>query len=152
MEATIKKIVLNPISNIIPADYLKNNKTVETLILLEGFTEIENSAFLGCLNLQRAFLPESLEIIGKGAFAGCESLAEIVIPNNVKTIGNCAFMDCKSLPEIKIPNNVKTVGDYAFSSCENLKEILIDNTEEYVKQNWSKAWHYTCGAKTTYLR
>ena len=128
METTAKRLVLNPISKIIPELYLTDNQTVETLILLEGFTEIRRGAFSDCTNLKKVFLPGSLKILGDGAFHGC-----------------------KSLPKIEIPNSVKTIKFEAFYDCDSLTEIIIDNTEEYVKQNWSRNWDVHCNAKVTYL-
>jgi hypothetical protein len=129
MGVTTKRLILNPISKIIPRAFLRDNKTVETLILKEGFTEIGDYAFSYCTNLKTVYLPESL-----------------------KTIGYEAFSCCTSLTEIEIPNNVETIEGFVFYGCTNLKEIRIDNTEEFAEQNWAKYWKSLCEAKIAYLR
>jgi hypothetical protein len=129
MEVTTKRLILNPISKSIPKNFLRYNITIETIILKEGFTRIEEYAFANCRSLKKIYLPESLKTIGYGAFCRCASLTEIEIPNSVKTVGRDAFY-----------------------RCENLKEIIIDNTEEFVDKNWAKNWKSNCNAEITYLR
>jgi ectoine hydroxylase-related dioxygenase (phytanoyl-CoA dioxygenase family) len=129
MKITTKRLILNPISKTIPENFLAYNKIVETLILKEGFTMIEEYAFSNCTNLKTVYLPESLKTIEYGAFCRCASLTEIEIPNKVETIERLVF-----------------------HGCTNLKEIIIDNTEEFVEQNWDRDWKSLCEAKITYLR
>jgi hypothetical protein len=129
MEITTKRLILNPISKTIPERFLMDNGAIETVILLEGFTEIKRQAFYLCKNLKTIYLPESLETIGEFAFAWCKSLTKIELPNSVQT------------------NEYKS-----FAWCENLKEIRIDNTEEFVDQNWDRNWKSSCDAEIIYLR
>ena len=68
-----------------------------------GLTEIRDSAFYNCQNLQSITIPNGVTQIGDVAFFGCESLESIVIPEKVTQIGYSAFEDCKSLKNITIP-------------------------------------------------
>ncbi|EAX85600.1 surface antigen BspA-like [Trichomonas vaginalis G3] len=66
--------------------------------LLEGVISIEDSAFIGCANLQAVLLPEkSLVKIGQSSFEGCINLRQITIPSSVVSIGENAFSNCPLL-------------------------------------------------------
>ena len=121
--------------------------------------EIGEYAFLGCSNLKKIDLPESLVKIGEGALRECTSLESLVIPRGVKAlpkalcawdsslrsvvlpagledIGSHAFAYCSSLDGVKIPAGVKHIGSNVFSRCFSLTEIALPSSikelESYV--------------------
>jgi len=65
--------------------------TIESIILHEGITRIEESAFTNHGYLQTVTLPTTLTEIGDNAFSGCRSLMELSLPESVKKIGDDAF-------------------------------------------------------------
>ncbi|EAY03390.1 surface antigen BspA-like [Trichomonas vaginalis G3] len=66
--------------------------------LLEGVTSVEDSAFMGCINLRSVLLPEfSLIHIGRSSFQGCSNLRQITIPSSVTSVDTDAFKDCPLL-------------------------------------------------------
>jgi len=62
-------------------------------------TVIEASAFAGCSELERVYLPDSLISIKEAAFYNCPNLVEINIPDSVTEIADNAFKKCGNLPE-----------------------------------------------------
>lgn len=108
--------------------------------------------FLGCNNIKKVKLPDSLEVIGDKCFSGCEELCEIslgsglikigayafertsinnlVLPENVRSISEGAFLDSR-LKEIKLNNGIKEIGAEAFSGCR-LKGLNIVSSVETI--------------------
>lgn len=60
-------------------------------------THIGDSAFYGCINIQKVVLRNSITTIGQTAFYHCASLIEITIPESITHICSGAFADCTSL-------------------------------------------------------
>ena len=135
-----------------------DNAEVITSDMIEGYTHIGYSAFIGCSHLTSIDIPNSVTSIGYGAFAGCShlvsinipnsvtniegsvfedctSLASITIPNSVTSIGSCAFAWCSSLTTIAIPNSVAGIGESTFWYCSSLTSVTIPNSVIYIRQN-----------------
>ena len=55
-------------------DFFVNNNHIKTINILPNITEIGDSCFSGCKNLQHLILPESIQIISKNAFSSCKNL------------------------------------------------------------------------------
>lgn len=66
----------------------------------EGVTEINNSAFYECRQLQKVVLPNSLQSIWEKAFRYCSALTEMEIPSDVWHITDDVFEGCTSLRRI----------------------------------------------------
>ncbi|MCR5202596.1 MAG: leucine-rich repeat domain-containing protein [Lachnospiraceae bacterium] len=64
---------------------------LNTIVIPEGVTTIEDDTFNGCINLGVVVLPESLEVIGDEAFKDCHNINTMVIPGNVAYISNTSF-------------------------------------------------------------
>ena len=74
-----------------------------TFVIPFGITEIDNSAFSSCSNLESVIIPDSVTSIDSNAFSGCSGLTEIYIPGNVASIGDSAFRACNNLTSISLP-------------------------------------------------
>lgn len=103
-------------------------KSLQSIILPEGITVINNGAFLNS-GLEAITLPESLEGIGQSVFSGTR-LKEITIPANVGALGTSAFegSDAGPMPLEKVIFNGSKIMDiepYTFKNCVNLKEITL---------------------------
>lgn len=103
-------------------------KSLQSIILPEGITVINNGAFLNS-GLEAITLPESLEGIGQSVFSGTQ-LKEITIPANVGALGTSAFegSDAEPMPLEKVIFNGSKITDiepYTFKNCVNLKEITL---------------------------
>ena len=114
--------------------YLLRTKSV---IIPEGVTEIGNSAFSSCEQLEMITLPSTITTIGESAFSNCTNLKSIILPQNVKTVENSTFEDCSSLMSIILPEGLESIGFGAFKRCSSLKEIIIPDS---VNRIWDLAF------------
>lgn len=91
-----------------------NCKSITSVTIPDGITNIGDDAFRGCTSLVNVALPETLETIGEGAFYGSTALASITIPQGVTNIYAYAFYYCTNLADIAIPGSVASIGNKAF--------------------------------------
>lgn len=92
---------------------------------ITNVNQINSNMFFGCGNLETIILPENLTAIDEAGFSSCNNLAHVTIPETVTSIGVAAFNSCKNLSEIKLPLELKSIGSDAFHSCETLKSVSI---------------------------
>ena len=131
------------------------DKSVTSVVIPEGVTEIGWYAFEGCTSLSSVALPEEFTEIGDRAFKGCNiseishpcltikgglviehsellyctsQSASITIPEGVAEIGGEAFYGCTSLSSVSIPSSVKKIGDGSFYGCESLSSVEFGGT------------------------
>ena len=90
---------------------------VQSVIIPDGITSIDDSAFFGCSSLTSITIPDSITSIGSYAFYGC-SFVDIILPDSVTSIDSGAFRYCSSLASITLPDSVTSIGSYAFRSEE----------------------------------
>lgn len=91
----------------------------------DSVREIESGAFEECFQLNSITIPNNVTRIGAYAFSLCRSLTGIILPDRLKEIGEGAFDECGKLASITIPDSVTAIGDEAFAYCESLTEIVI---------------------------
>ena len=91
-----------------------------TLVIPDGVTIIDDSAFRDCTGLTSVTIPDSVTSIGQNAFNGCIGLQFATIGNGVTSIGSNAFYNCDGLTSITIPGSVTSIGDSAFYGCTNI--------------------------------
>lgn len=100
-------------------------KSIESIIIPEGVTDIEFEAFYRCSNLKSVSLPQSLKFIGERAFSHC-ALESLTIPQGVSLIKSDAFECCDNLNTIKVDksnpyfesrNNCLLTSDGIFVVC-----------------------------------
>ena len=139
---------------------------LESIILNNGITAIEDHSFQYCENLASIIIPDSIKTIGKEAFDDCTSLVSvtlnegithigdftfrncsnlqsITLPESIVSIGKGAFEGCTSLTSINIPSNVSSIGDCAFESCTNLSFMSVhaDNKTYDSRENCNAIIH-----------
>lgn len=76
--------------------------------------------FLGCINIERVDLPETVTNIGQKSFQDCERLQEITIPPKVTAIPFGLFWRCSNLTRVSLPEGITSIGNYAFAGCTKL--------------------------------
>ena len=103
-------------------------KTIQTVVLDEGVTNIGSFAFFRCTSLTSVTIPDSVTSIGVDAFYKCTSLTSVTIPDSVTSIGNYAFQNCTALTSVMIPNSVTSIGTYAFGGCTSLTSVTIPDS------------------------
>lgn len=106
------------------------DKTVTSITVPEGITEIGSLAFANMSALKTVNLPSTLTTLGYGAFSN-SGIESIVIPASVSsmvetpsdTAYNGLFAYCTSLKAVKIQGNWDAIPDYAFYNCTALETV-----------------------------
>ncbi len=133
------------------------DQKIREVYLEDGVTEIGDSAFENCENLERIRIPDSVKAIGKEAFRGCKRLADergmiivrdilfeycgretdVAIPEGIGLVDKYAFGYCATLENLKISASVRKIEENAFFFCKNLKNIAVDpeNPFYHIKGN-----------------
>ena len=116
---------------------------LSTVIIGDGVTEIQASAFSGCGALRRVELPEGLTAIADFTFTNCISLQYIDIPETVTSIGMQAFSNCAKLKKITIPKGVGNFKSRTFLNCSALKTLVLENPTAFNIDQISNAFSGT---------
>lgn len=91
-------------------------------------TEIGYSAFGGhytySSSLESVVIPEGVTVINEMAFDRSPGIKNITLPNSLATIGKKAFAET-SLTDVTIPDNVTTIGDDIFCACSSIASITV---------------------------
>lgn len=132
-------------------------QNLESVVLPEGITYLEDGTFYECINLSSVTLPESLQYILGYPFENCDSLSEFygkfssedhrylydnnviisvapheltefTVPEGFRQIRSRAF-SCKDLVKATLPSTVKQIGEHAFYNTDKLSELYIYATE-----------------------
>ncbi len=104
---------------------LNQRPKVKSVVIGNGITEINNSAFTECTALTSVSFPSTLQIIGTSAFEGCTKLASVTLPANLTSIYTYAFAGCTKLSSITIPGKVTAIGNSAFKGCTSLTSVTV---------------------------
>lgn len=89
------------------------------IILPEGLTEIENSAFSTC-NVASINFPSTLKRIGENAFYR-SLLKEAILPDSVTSLGSSAFQYSYALKKVNLPKGLTSIPAYCFDACHSLE-------------------------------
>lgn len=108
--------------------------TLRSVALPKTLTEVGDSMFHFCKQLEHVTIPAGVKRIGHGAFTG-DSLQSISLPGNLESIGEEAFMNCQRLHAIYLPYNLKQIGNFAFSGCYNISSITLPFRLESMGRN-----------------
>ena len=65
--------------------------------------------FSNCKSLESVEIQEGVTEICYWAFYGCSELTEVKIPNSIKTINLTAFEACDKLREITLPDDIESL-------------------------------------------
>lgn len=95
-------------------------RSIKTIVIESGITEIGNYAFESCYFVTSVTLPATVTRIGNNAFANCDRLSSINLPTGLKEIGDNAFNWCSELPDIRLNDNLERLGSSAFGNCQNI--------------------------------
>ncbi len=99
-----------------------NCKSIKSVTVGEGISELPVRCFLYAENLKEINLPDSLTLIGVCCFYSCDSLEEINI-KNVTVIDDFAFEYCDNLKRVTHNSHLEKIGNEAFGECYKLAEI-----------------------------
>lgn len=129
------KNTIIPQSVVTICSYAFTGKGLTSIVIPEGVTNIEDTAFRGCPELESIVIEEGNKVYdsrensnaiidtkSNTLLLGCKGT---VIPSTVKTIGESAFVGCTGLTSIEIPEGVATISEYAFQDCAELTEVIL---------------------------
>ncbi len=100
---------------------------VNSVIIPDSVTTIQNYAFMGCSSLRSVTLPDSITMIDNGVFWDCINLESITLPDGITCIMDYAFENCSSLSSVIIPDSVTEIG-MSFQKCSSLKSIVLPDS------------------------
>lgn len=104
-------------------EYVKynNDSILLSVKFAEGIklTQIADSAFKGCKNLENMIIPNGVKTIGVDAFWLCSNWKKPSVPEGVENIGDIAFCHVNMGDDFEIPSSVKSIGYQAFWWCDN---------------------------------
>ena len=106
-------------------------KSLTTLILPPGLTEINDHAFYRCKSLDTIQFPEHLRRIGGQAFYFC-GFPSIELPDSLEILEESAFFKCTQLTYVRIPKNVRFIGKWAFHGCNRLQYLEIRHDPDFI--------------------
>lgn len=87
--------------------------------------QISKSLFDDCRRLNSVILADGVTSIDDRAFFWCDSLENITIPNSVTNIGYWAFYCCASLKTITLPKSVSSIDSKVFDRCDSLTTVYV---------------------------
>jgi len=126
------------------------NEELESIVIPEGITSIDEGAFTGCKNLKSVTIPASVTEIGEYVFFNCPALTSITVNENnqiFKSIdGNLyykyndeeilvQYAVGKTNKTFTVPDGITEIGDEAFRLCKSLKNIVIPDSVTYIGED-----------------
>jgi hypothetical protein len=98
---------------------------LEGKIWIDSCTELGNSAFAGCINIEEVVLsPTNTPNIPSYCFANCPSLTKVHNLNKVKFTGANAFSGSGLTGKIWI-DSCESFAEYIFDHCRNITDIVL---------------------------
>ena len=126
------------------------NEELESIVIPEGVSSIDDCAFVGCKNLKSVNIPACVTDIGEQVFCNCPSLISIIVDENnqyFKSIdGNLyykyndeeilvQYAVGKTNETFTVPDGITEIGDNAFCCCKSLKNIVIPDSVTYIGED-----------------
>lgn len=128
--------------------------TVESVVIPQGVTRIERSAFFYCEFLKKVTIPKSVTYFGRDAFTGTPWLeaqqkkdplvivnnilidastaeGEVTIPDGVTSIASAAFYDNYLITKINFADSVTRIEDEAIWMCDNITHMFLPKNLTY---------------------
>ena len=97
----------------------------------DSVSEIAESAFESCKNIEKITIPAGVETIGKNAFKNCGDVTELAFlgtsSDKPLAIGESAFYGLKGLTSLTLPENLYTLGKNAFGGTEQLFTVKVES-------------------------
>ena len=137
-------------------EYTGNGQTVPEDVVSVRFhssvIEVEEKAFMDCIQLIEVTLNNGLLRIGDNAFTRCSSLQSINIPSTVIKIGKTAFSGCTGLSVVELNEGLQKIGQSAFKWCQSLQSISIPSTVNEIGSNAFEQSRFNSCTKFTRCR
>ncbi len=102
--------------------YYPCGNTRTSYTIPNGVTKVAYDACRENPYLQTLVMPDTVTTVEDYAFDRCSALTNVTLSKNLQTVGQYAFDRC-NLSSLDIPESLKTVGSYAFAYSQSLKKI-----------------------------
>lgn len=119
----------------------KDNTTITSIVIPEGYTYLAGSAIRGCTALKSVSLPNTLESLGTMQFRDCTALESVNVPYGINNINSYAFYGCTN-PNLVIDIqgvSVTTVGSNAFTNVTGTINTYSQDVYDLVKEKATTA-------------
>ena len=95
---------------------------ITSITLPDSLREIGAGCFNACRQLQGIVIPDGVTVIDRSAFNNCVNMSsELDLPSSLTTLGSQAFRNCSNLyGSVNIPSSLTAIGDMAFQNCSGL--------------------------------
>lgn len=117
-----------------------NDKSVTSITIEPGLTNISDYAFAKCFQLSSVTIPSTVTTIGAYTFWQCNNLTSVNLPNGLTTISDGTFNRCLRLTTITIPSSVTAIGREAFKESGLTSIELPDNLESIGNEAFYLTW------------
>ena len=104
-------------------------------VSLPTYVQLDDMAFLNCVNLESVDVDTIIRVAGSNIFAGCASLKTATIhsfSNYVDDVGNkwtnSLFSGVPSLETVNFESGLVEIGEEAFEDCTGIKMITLPST------------------------
>ena len=101
-------------------------------IVMEGVTNIAESAFYQCTKITEINIGNNVTSIGKTAMLGCSGMKKLIIGSGLSSIGTNAFAGCGALKTIIYNNETTVIKSIAYTG-NNWTEIQINDDNNKLK-------------------
>ena len=112
---------------------------IDDFKISSSISSIESYTFACCTDLQKIFLPGTIECIGSNAFFGCNKLTEVTMGDGVQCIYSSAFPP--SVWDIHLPKSVKYLSESSLKYCKNVY-IVSQNIYNLISALGHKQFSY----------
>ena len=144
VDGAIKKVTFENGIKTIPAEFLRNAYTLESVSLGNKVKTIGKRAFYNCKCLKNVSLSATVTKIGISSFYNCVAMTKVTMSKNVTTIGKYAFKKCSKLKSFKLYKKITSIGANAFAEDISLTLKVYANSygKSYARKNKLK-WQFT---------
>lgn len=144
IDGAIKKVTFENGIKTIPAEFLRNAYTLESVSFGTTVISIGTRAFYNCKSLKSVSLPATVTKIGTSTFYNCAAMTKVTMSKNVTKIGKYAFKKCSKLKSLTLYKKVASIGADAFAEDRSLTLKVYANSygKSYARRNKLK-WEFT---------
>lgn len=131
LDQSISTIINNPdTTGYLYKRDIPNKENVVEAKIGRGIKIIGNEALSGCTKLESVMIPDSVTNINELAFQNCSSLTSVTLPASLKQLGNYVFWGCQNLKEVVFEGNkLYNIPGQNFFECYNLEKIIFKDRQ-----------------------
>ena len=108
---------------------------LESIVLPDTLTDLNNYTFNNCTPLKKLIVPDSITTFGTSLFQGCTKLMYVNTPTNLSEIAYRCFRDCYALESFALPETLASVEEEVFKSCFCLTKMAIPESVTIIKSS-----------------